>query len=159
MGLDMYLEKQTYVKNWDFMTPEERHSIHVMKNGQTLGSIKQERVKYIIEEVGYWRKFNALHNWFVQNCQDGVDDCKEYYVDEEKIRELIVILKKIIENPDDAHELLPNTTGFFFGSQEYDERYISMVQKTLELFENLLMEMDNERANKIDSSLYYQSSW
>ena len=28
------------------------------------------------EEVAYWRKFNALHNWFVQNCQDGVDECQ-----------------------------------------------------------------------------------
>lgn len=29
----------------------------------------------IKEEVGYWRKANAIHDWFVENVQDGIDDC------------------------------------------------------------------------------------
>ena len=29
----------------------------------------------IIEQVGYWRKANQIHNWFVENVQDGEDDC------------------------------------------------------------------------------------
>jgi len=29
----------------------------------------------INEQVGYWRKANAIHNWFVENIQDGEDDC------------------------------------------------------------------------------------
>ena len=29
MGLDMYLHKRTYVKNWDHMGPEDRHTITV----------------------------------------------------------------------------------------------------------------------------------
>lgn len=27
-------------------------------------------------EFAYWRKFNALHAWFVKNCQNGVDQCQ-----------------------------------------------------------------------------------
>lgn len=27
-------------------------------------------------EFAYWRKFNALHLWFVKNCQNGVDQCQ-----------------------------------------------------------------------------------
>ena len=27
------------------------------------------------EEVGYWRKANAIHGWFVRNVQNGKDDC------------------------------------------------------------------------------------
>jgi hypothetical protein len=27
MGLDMYLTKKTYVKQWDHQTPEERHEL------------------------------------------------------------------------------------------------------------------------------------
>ena len=32
----------------------------------------------IMEQVGYWRKANQIHNWFVEHVQDGVDDC-EYH--------------------------------------------------------------------------------
>ena len=31
--------------------------------------------KYIAEQIGYWRKANAIHQWFVDNVQDGEDDC------------------------------------------------------------------------------------
>ena len=30
----------------------------------------------IAEEVGYWRKVNAVHNWFAENVQCGEDDCQ-----------------------------------------------------------------------------------
>ena len=69
MGLDMYLSKRTYVKNWDFMKPEELHEVLVTKNGVEVG-IKPQRVSEIVEEVGYWRKANAIHDWFVKNVQD-----------------------------------------------------------------------------------------
>lgn len=29
----------------------------------------------IYEQVAYWRKANAIHRWFVENVQDGEDDC------------------------------------------------------------------------------------
>lgn len=29
----------------------------------------------IMKQVGYWRKANEIHNWFVENVQDGEDDC------------------------------------------------------------------------------------
>lgn len=29
-----------------------------------------------IEQVGYWRKENMIHQWFVDHVQNGVDDCK-----------------------------------------------------------------------------------
>jgi len=30
----------------------------------------------ISENVGYWRKANQIHGWFVENIQDGEDDCQ-----------------------------------------------------------------------------------
>ena len=30
----------------------------------------------IFEPVGYWRKANAVHKWFVDHVQSGEDDCK-----------------------------------------------------------------------------------
>lgn len=51
--------------------------------------------KSIIEEVGYWRKANAIHKWFVDNIQDGEDDCDYYEVAPEQLEELLNICKLI----------------------------------------------------------------
>lgn len=51
----------------------------------------------IIDQVGYWRKSNEIHNWFVENVQDGVDDC--CYHDEvtrETLEELLDICKRVL---------------------------------------------------------------
>ena len=51
--------------------------------------------KSIIEDVGYWRKANAIHKWFVDNIQDGEDDCGYYEVAPEQLEELLNICKLI----------------------------------------------------------------
>lgn len=33
----------------------------------------------IMEQVGYWRKENSIHKWFVEHVQDGIDDCKYHH--------------------------------------------------------------------------------
>jgi hypothetical protein len=78
MGLDMYLHKRTYVKNWSHMRPEELHQVTVKKNNKVVpvNQIDPANVAYIVQEAGYWRKANAIHRWFVDNVQDGNDDCK-----------------------------------------------------------------------------------
>lgn len=96
MGLDMYLEKRTYVKNWDYMKPMHRHVITVTKGDGSASAIKPERISYITEEVAYWRKANAIHRWFVANVQDGKDDCEEYYVSREKLQELKTACDKVL---------------------------------------------------------------
>lgn len=49
--------------------------------------------------VGYWRKANHIHNWFVENIQDGNDNCDDYYVTMEDLGKLydtcMDILKKL----------------------------------------------------------------
>ena len=40
------------------------------------------------QEVGYWRKANAVHGWFVRECADGVDECQEIPVSKIKLLEL-----------------------------------------------------------------------
>ena len=149
MGLDMYLSKKTYVKNWDFMKPEEKFKVEVTKNGVDVG-IKPERVSHIVEEVGYWRKANAIHDWFVTNVQDGVDECQLSYVDGDKLVELLGLVNAVLANRDKARELLPTTDGFFFGSTEYAEDYFEDLILTKSILENVIEE---------DGDFYYQSSW
>jgi len=157
MGLDMYLHKKTYVKNWSHTKPEERHEVSVKKNGQPVVGIKPERISEISETVGQWRKFNALHRWFVENCQNGEDDCKEYHVDRSQLVNLLEVLKQVQEDFDTtggikAHELFPTESGFFFGDTSYDEYYFDDVKETVVLLEELIQEDG-------DGYFYYQSSW
>jgi hypothetical protein len=51
--------------------------------------------KRIQEEAGYWRKANAIHKWFVENVQDGNDDCGDYFVSQEKLERLLFLCKKV----------------------------------------------------------------
>lgn len=56
-----------------------------------------KKVSYIIEEAAYWRKSNQIHQWFVQNVQDGNDDCKDYYVSREQLKELVELCKTVLQ--------------------------------------------------------------
>lgn len=40
------------------------------------------------EEIGYWRKANAIHGWFVRNCAEGVDECQPIAVSREQLEAL-----------------------------------------------------------------------
>jgi hypothetical protein len=182
MGLDMYLSKKTYVKNWDFMKPEDLHTVSVLRNNEPVPYIQPHRVSYIMESVMYWRKSNQIHNWFVNNVQDGKDDCGEYYVSVDQLKELLGVCKNVLEHIEksektkqmvevgwsdgkpmmeevevyvspEIEELLPTTDGFFFGSTEYDEYYVSDIKSTITELETILSE-DNT-----NGEFYYSSSW
>lgn len=182
MGLDMYLTKKTYVKNWEHQSPEQKHEITVLKGGKPRQDIKPERISYIEEEVAYWRKFNALHAWFVNNCGDGEDECQPIYVPVEKLEEVLGILKQVKEKLDNSKlvkksiktwngesveidvydceeevtELFSPQSGFFFGSTEIGEWYKNDVIDAIEVFEEILKE---EELNGNDGYYYYQASW
>jgi hypothetical protein len=96
MGLDMYLEKKTYVQNWKHTPKEEINIITIKQDGKIRKDIDTKRIKEIVEEVGYWRKANAIHKWFVDNCAD--DDYKgaEIYVDGEKLKKLLEVVNKVL---------------------------------------------------------------
>lgn len=157
----MYLSKRSYVKNWDFYPPEQKHTILIKRNNKVRTDIKTERVSEIIEEIGYWRKANAIHGWFVNNIQDGIDNCREYYVSKEKLGTLLEAVKEVLKGCDlekkkvknikKAKELLPPTEGFFFGGYDFDEWYISDLLETKEIIGKALEEQDGD--------IYYESSW
>ena len=53
----------------------------------------------IMEEVGYWRKANEIHNWFVENVQDGEDDCCYHNeVTKETLEELLDICQTVLNS-------------------------------------------------------------
>ncbi|MFW9872416.1 MAG: hypothetical protein ACFFG0_04880 [Candidatus Thorarchaeota archaeon] len=174
MGLDMYLEAKR------FLWSEERKNIKI----ENIEIPKDCEIQEIKIEVGYWRKANQIHNWFVNNVQDGKDDCEDYYVSKDKLEKLLSVCKEVLSqsklvkgtvrngesytpetgwkvNYEDgqiivdssiAEELLPTTSGCFFGNTGYNEWYLDDIKDTIEII---------EKALKLPKGweLYYNSSW
>lgn len=160
----MYLYKKTYVQNWDDMTPSEKHQITVKKNNKPVKHIKPARITYITEQVGYWRKVNAIHDWFVKNVQNGVDECQEAHVELEKLIELKMLCEQVLADHSLAKTLLPCADGFFFGydhtneDANYTEWYFQGLQDTVKIIEELENEIEPGN-DYIEGDLYYHSSW
>lgn len=109
----------------------------------------------IKEEVAYWRKANAIHQWFVDNVQDGEDDCCVHReLTKSDLLELRNIAHEVYTNPDLAEELLPTQYGFFFGSTSYDRWYMDDLERTIKQIDSILKTTDFNT-----EALYYVSSW
>ena len=74
MGLDMYLSGKRYMSKYFDAADSEK----IEKVNEIFGIEGIEDGDYGAQEVtfrvAYWRKANAIHQWFVDNCQDGVDE-------------------------------------------------------------------------------------
>lgn len=95
MGLDMYLHRRTYISQSEYTAPADRYEITVNKGGKPT-AIQPKRICYITEEIAYWRKANAIHKWFVDNVQDGVDDCRQAFVMREQLESLVTTCKELL---------------------------------------------------------------
>jgi hypothetical protein len=109
-------------------------------------------------EVAYWRKANEVHNYFVQRCAGGVDDCQPVWVSKEALKELVAVCREIIAEPEKAKESLPTSAGFFFGSLDYDEYYMQDLEYTVEALEPVIKFLEKDENNsKYD--IIYRASW
>lgn len=150
MGLDMYLHAKRYL--WSFSNEGDDKTI--AKGIQTVANIPDDfEVQEIKIKAGYWRKANQIHRWFVQNVQDGKDDCGNYYVDRQSLIDLRDLCKKVLENKELAPTELPTESGFFFGSKEYDDWYYQDLTETIEIVDKALT-LDQRQWD-----FEYHSSW
>lgn len=83
----LYREQQAYRDDKD-----QIYEIDTMKRSAPDGA----KLVSIREEVGYWRKANQIHNWFVQNVQGGEDNCADYTVSYEQLEELLRTVKEVL---------------------------------------------------------------
>lgn len=149
MGLDMYLSKKIYV-GAEYC---DKPVTVIVKKGDEEIKVCPEKVSYIIETAAYWRKANAIHNWFVNNAQDGADDCREYDVSREQLKELLKLCRKIAKNHEKAAELLPAIVGYCIGDTEYDEYYYLDIDDTIRKLSQVL------KNSTKDNEFTYRSSW
>lgn len=146
MGLDMYLNAKRFL--WH---TEDDLATNIKNNFPDLP--EHMRIKEVTIEAMYWRKANAIHKWFVDKVQEGVDDCREFEVSLEQLEELLEVIDTVIDNPERASELLPPQEGFFFGGTDMDEWYWQDLKRT----QSELQELFTRDWRSWD--FYYRASW
>ena len=104
-------------------------------------------------QVGYWRKVNAVHNWFIRELADGEDNCQPIYVPRSSLVDLKIICERILKDNELADELLPTGAGFFFGNTDYDEWYFHGIENTAKIVTKLIEDVPE------GWSFEYQASW
>lgn len=92
MGLDMYINRKVrrYRKDDGTYTFD--------LDGYESDRFGCGNVEWVETEVAYWRKANAIHKWFVDNVQDGEDDCRETEIDIGVIREIRDLCLSILKD-------------------------------------------------------------
>jgi hypothetical protein len=143
MGLDMYLNAKRYI--WY----NEDDLADTVAN--VFPEIKGRRVKEVIVEAMYWRKANAIHKWFVDNVQNGVDECEEHYVSREQLTELRDLVLEVLATRDASK--LPPQAGFFFGNTDITEWYWKDLEYTVEELNKVLEDFSDRW------EFNYRSSW
>ncbi len=110
-----------------------------------------------VEEVAYWRKANAVRQWFVDHCGYGQDDdCVYFEIDKNDICALLHDAIDVYEahNREDSAKILPTSSGFFFGDTLYDEWYYENIGYTIKQLSEVLTTVDWE-----EEDVYYYESW
>lgn len=144
------------------------HTVHDEMTGETY---TEEPV-----EIGYWRKFNALHAYILDLTDSPADtNCEPVSLNKEDVETILSTLKEVKriceagtkvdeEEGDDlydydeatrvaAAELLPPREGFFFGSTCIDSYYYYDVCNAIDIFENALKLIDE------GEEIYYDCWW
>ena len=147
-----------YLTSWD----EDENAIRTKltellpNEGGEIQRINREDGQWTIGvEVGYWRKANQIHNWFVANVQNGEDECRPHTVTTDHLNRLLQDVTDVLKDKSTAADLLPTTSGFFFGGTEYDNWYFEDLQFTKELLTKLVEDATFLETHQIQ----YCSSW
>ena len=169
MGLDMYLQirKNEYCSKYykeegsDLKLEFPKEASRFFPNPTNL--VISRTTDYT---VGYWRKANAIHSWFLENCaakdpfDNPIDDCRPIEIPLEKLEELLDGCKEVLKDHSLAKKLLPTADGFFFGSIEYDKDYFDAIEDTIDIIEPVIKFMKHMLEIKDYTwDVIYQASW
>lgn len=124
-------------------------------------------------EICYWRKANAILNWFDHNLEsvkqqeipektgvldrEGVRNTTPYRVKKEELEKLLSDCKKLLAGDRTAASIprdLQRVSGFFFGSTLIDDWYWEDIQDTVKMLEEELPEIDWDN-DIVEFSIWY----
>lgn len=161
MGLDMYLIKRKKdLKNnkyWEFDKEEiywrKANAIHKFfcDNGEEIESqviykISKENLQELLDKCNEVLEKVIIKEGKIQNGSTYNSEKGEW--------EPILENGEYIVNEEEIANILPTTSGFFFGSTNYDKYYLEDIKYTKEKIENLLNYMDFD-----EEECYYLASW
>ena len=162
MGLDQYLTAKKYIAKWSYgdgykdrwVTQEFQDALPM--DAPDITQYSQFAGISIEYPVGYWRKANAIHNFFVSEVGGGVDECQEMWIDRDILVELRSRCSDVLK-ADNTEEMaqevgLETVSGFFFGDTDYGDWYKEDLKLTVEICDFVL-------ALPEEYSLHYQASW
>jgi hypothetical protein len=165
MGLDMYLNGKIYLSVFNDEHSNLIKEIHnVIPLTTEYASTKKQRIEHnsirlegLTVSLAYWRKANQIHKWFVENAQNGVDDCTEFVVTDDQLDELYDLCKLVLLKNQHPSNILPSHSGFFFGRTDYDEWYFQDIESTIEQIDQIRTLQKRSIFKQMD--IYYHSSW
>lgn len=141
MGLDMYLYAEKYISasdTFDKQHPKQYKEILEVAGMDTLP--KSDYTSLTVKvQVGYWRKANAIHGWFVRECANNVDECQEVYIPAEKLIELRDECVKALANRHTATK--PNEAD-----------YVKKIDETNDIVK-LITESMKEQSDRVSKQL------
>lgn len=138
----------------------------------------------IFQNCACWSGANAIHSWFVQNVQNGVDDCETYQVTREQLEKLMEICRDVLDKVQTQNiqvhvgiqlqggkdvpvmhngkiitnpevcEELLPTQNEFAGNTDYDEYYVKDLEKTVQMLTEII-----EQTNWATETITYTASW
>jgi hypothetical protein len=91
MGLDMYLYAEKYISQRDYVpdtNDEEMYNSITSTTGMNSLPTPSFGGVTVSKCIGYWRKANAVHGWFVDELADGIDECQRIGVGREDLIKL-----------------------------------------------------------------------
>jgi hypothetical protein len=149
----MFLSAEKHISGWDHAAKKREFAAVTAAINLPLDVVTSESPSgHVSINVMYWRKANQIHEWFVDNVQDGKDECQRSFVEREKLETLLALCEEALKEKN--HKLLPPCSGFFFGGTEIDESYWQEIKDTAERLRFLL---ENPALQGWD--FYYQASW
>lgn len=130
MGLDMYLTRS--IRGYRKADGTISHNMKDYKTDKFgRGNAVTESV-----EVAYWRKANMIHRWFMNNVCHGEEDCREYDVSLENIKELLGICKNILKIVKGAKMVVPKNLKDAYLKQHPNGELTTTLQDTSYKFFN-----------------------
>jgi hypothetical protein len=100
MGLDQYLDLDVYVPGWEHYPAHERQAYtDVLRTLGFPAEVCPESPSLTVQiNVGYWRKANQIHGWFVREVQEGRDECQRSEMTWDKLFELREVCRRVLNS-------------------------------------------------------------
>ena len=139
MGLDMQLYRKRYTKNWSYLG--SRFEVRLKKDG---GNVPLKNPVAVTEELMVWRKANAIHNFFVNECYFSdetdsspvmmralPDDLRELKRRADKILETVKLVEGKIKNGFTLTEKGEKLDMWIDGEHIADEAHLKLCRELL----------------------------